>query len=339
MSASLKRALAALAADQRPTPDDLEGAVGAALDGEASDAQIGALLMGLRLEGLRGEEIAAAATALRARMLPIEAPADAIDVCGTGGDGHATLNISTAVALTLAGCGVTVAKHGNRAMSSRSGAADVLEALGVRLDAPRATLERALREAGIAFLFAQAHHPALKRLAPARRELGFRTVFNLLGPLASPAGVMRQLIGVFDARLIEPMAQAVQLLGDEAAWIVCGEGGLDEIALSGPTQVATVLPEGVRRFEVSPEDFGLPRRPLEALAGGDPTENAAALRRLLEGERGAYRDAVLLNAAAALIIAERVHTLAEGIALAETALDEGRAAGALQTLIEITNAA
>lgn len=339
MSAALQPALAALARAEPPAPDALEAAFGAILAGEASPAQIGALLMGLEQTGLTAATIAAGARALRAAMTPTPFDGPTIDVCGTGGDGAHTLNISTAVAFVLAGCGLTVAKHGNRAMSSKSGAADVLEALGVRLDIPPETEARALREAGVAFLFAQAHHPAMRHVAGPRRELGFRTVFNLLGPLSNPAGARRQLVGVFAPDKLDPMADALSALGAEAAWVVHGDGGLDEIALSGPSAVSA-LEGGVRRsFTIAPQDAGLDPAPLSAVAGGDAAFNAAALRALLAGAPGAYRDMVVLNAAAGLIVAERASSLREGAALAGASIAEGRAGAALDRLIAVTTGA
>lgn len=339
MSAALQPALAALARAETLAPDALEAAFDAILVGEASPAQIGALLMGLEQTGLTAATIAAGARALRAAMTPTPFDGQTIDVCGTGGDGAHTLNISTAVAFVLAGCGLTVAKHGNRAMSSKSGAADVLEALGVRLDIPPEAEARALREAGVAFLFAQAHHPAMRHVAGPRRELGFRTVFNLLGPLSNPAGAKRQLVGVFAPDKLDPMAEALAALGAEAGWVVHGDGGLDEIALSGPSAVCA-LAGGVRRsFTIAPQDAGLEPAPLSAVAGGDAAFNAAALRALLAGAPGAYRDMVVLNAAAGLIVAGRASSLREGAALAAASIAEGRAGAALDRLIAVTTGA
>lgn len=340
MSASedLSQTLKRLAGGARLTADESATAVGAMIAGEASPVQISSFLTALALRGPSIDEIAGGARALRAQMVRITAPKGAIDVVGTGGDGHGTLNVSTATALVLAGAGVPVAKHGNRAMSSRTGAADVLEALGVKLDLTPTSQETCLRDAGLCFLFAQLHHPALKHVGPIRRELGFRTIFNLLGPLANPAGVTRQLLGVYDAAWVEPVAQTLKTLGSEKAWVVHGSDGIDEIALSGPTKVAALENGAVRVFEVTPEEAGLTRAPLSALKGGEPPENAKAVRALLAGEQGPYRDVVLLNAAAALIVADKVQTLREGVSVAARAIDDGKAQAALEKLIRISQA-
>jgi anthranilate phosphoribosyltransferase len=296
----------------------------AMLDGAMADDAIAAYLIELAERGETAEEIAEAARAMRARMVRVKAPADAIDVCGTGGDGSHSLNISTAVAIVIAACEIPVAKHGNRAASSKAGAADTLEALGLNLDRAAETAEATLADLGIAFLFAQAHHPALGRIAPIRKSLGRRTIFNLVGPLANPAGVKRQLIGVPRAGLIETYTAALRLLGCERAMVVSGAEGLDEISISGPTHIRTIgfdLPNDV----ITPDDAGLPRHPAEAIKGGDATYNAAALRRLLMGESGAYRDAVLLNAGAALVVADHTTTIKDGIEEAAEAIDKGLA--------------
>ena len=296
----------------------------AMLDGDMADDAIAAFLVTLAERGETAEEIAEAAQAMRARMVRIAAPANAIDVCGTGGDGSHSLNISTAVAIVIAACEIPVAKHGNRAASSKAGAADTLEALGLNLDRAAHTAEATLADLGIAFLFAQAHHPALARIAPIRKNLGRRTIFNLLGPLANPAGVTRQLIGVPRPELIETYAAALRLLGCERAMVVSGAEGLDELSISGPTHIKTIgfaLPTDV----ITPEDAGLPRHPAEAIQGGDAASNAAALRRLLMGEAGAYRDAVLLNAGAALVVADHAATISEGVEEASEAIDKGLA--------------
>jgi anthranilate phosphoribosyltransferase len=302
------------------------------LDARASEEAIAAFLLGLSERGETGIEIAEAARALRDRLIPIDAPAGAIDVCGTGGDGHHTLNVSTAVSLVVAAAGVPVAKHGNRAASSKAGAADTLEALGLDMDRAGALAEATLRDLGIAFLFAANHHPAMKRITPIRRRIGRRTIFNLMGPLANPARVTRQLIGIARPDYATVYAAALEQLGTEAALVVSGEEGLDEVSGAGPTIAVTVgrldLPD-----HITPEDAGLPRHPILAIHGGDPAYNAAALRRLLAGERGAYRDAVLLNAAAALIVAGPAPTLAEGAALAAETLDSGAAATLLDAWI------
>ncbi|KTF68460.1 anthranilate phosphoribosyltransferase [Sphingomonas sp. HT-1] len=294
------------------------------LDGTAPEAAIEAFLIALSIRGETSIEIAEAARALRARLIPVTAPEGAIDVCGTGGDGHHTLNVSTAVSLVVAAAGVPVAKHGNRAASSKAGAADTLEALGLNLDRAAARAEQSLNEIGIAFLFAQHHHPSLARIAPIRRRIGRRTIFNLMGPLANPAHVRHQLIGIARPDYAPVYAEALEQLGVEAAAIVSGEDALDELSTETASVVVNVgraaLPS-----RITPEDAGLPRHPLAAIRGGDPEYNALALRRLLQGEPGAYRDAVLLNAAAALMVAGRADTLREGVEEAAEMLDNGLA--------------
>nr|WP_221234561.1 anthranilate phosphoribosyltransferase [Sphingomonas aerophila] len=294
------------------------------LDGRASEDAIASFLIGLAERGETSVEIAEAARALRDRLLPIDAPPGTVDVCGTGGDGHHTLNVSTAVSLVVAACGVPVAKHGNRAASSKAGAADTLEALGLDMERVGATAFDTLHELGIAFLFAANHHPAMKRITPIRRRIGRRTIFNLMGPLANPAGVTRQLIGIARPDYAPVFAAALEQLGTEAALVVSGEEGLDELSGAGPSVAVSVgaisLPG-----RIAPEDAGLPRSPVSAIRGGDPAHNAMALRLLLTGEQGPYRDAVLLNAAAALVVAGRVTALADGARQAAEALDCGQA--------------
>jgi anthranilate phosphoribosyltransferase len=294
------------------------------LDARASDEAIAGFLIGLSERGETAIEIAEAARAMRERLIPIDAPPGAIDVCGTGGDGHHTLNVSTAVSLVVAAAGVPVAKHGNRAASSKAGAADTLEALGLDMERAGALAEATLRDLGIAFLFAAHHHPAMKRITPIRRHIGRRTIFNLMGPLANPAHVTRQLIGIARPDYAPVYATALEQLGTEAALVVSGEEGLDEVSGAGPT-IAVAVGSIVVPGRIAPEDAGLPRHPIVAIHGGDPAYNAAALRRLLTGERSAYRDAVLVNAAAALIVAGRVDSLADGAALAAEMLDSGAA--------------
>ena len=300
-----------------------EAAFANMLDGRIGDDAIAAFLVALADRGETSIEIAAAARAMRARMIGIAAPAGAIDVCGTGGDGSHSLNVSTGVSLVVAACGVPVAKHGNRAASSKAGAADTLEALGLDLGRASAVAEASLAKLGIAFLFAQAHHPALARLAPIRRAIGRRTIFNLLGPLANPARVTRQLVGVARPELIGLYAEALGLLGTEAAMVVSGEEGMDELSVSGPTRIGLVAGGRVMETSITPEDAGLTRHPAEALRGGEPDYNASALRRLLQGEPGAYRDAVLLASAGALIVAGRVNEWRDGVEQAARAIDGG----------------
>lgn len=311
------------------TPLDAQeaaAAFAAILDGTVPDDAIGPFLLTLSDRGETADEIAAAAQEMRRRMIPVRAPAGAIDVCGTGGDGHHTLNVSTAVSLVVAACDVPVAKHGNRAASSKAGAADTLEALGLDLDRLADNAERSLADIGIGFLFAQKHHPALARIAPIRRALGKRTIFNLMGPLANPAGVDRQLVGIARPAYVPIYAEALSLLGTRRAMVVSGDEGLDELSLAGGNDVAEVTAGGIVAMRrVTPHDAGLPVHPVEAIRGGDPAYNAAALRRLLRGEHGPYRDAVLLNASAALIVAGEVDSLADGVEEAAEALDKGLA--------------
>ena len=332
---SLKPALARLASGATLTADESEDAFGIIMSGEATPAQIGALLMAMRLRGETVAEITGAVRAMRARMTAIEAPDGAIDVCGTGGDGVGTLNVSSAVTFVVAGCGVPVAKHGNRALSSRTGGADVLTALGVNVDAPMAALPSILAEAGCVFLFAPRHHPSMRHAAGPRVELGTRTIFNLLGPLANPARVRRQLTGVFSPDWTRPMAETLGALGHEAAWIVHGMG-LDELTIAGQNHVTALVGGSITSFVVEPEDAGLSRAPVAAIQGGDAGFNASALEALLQGAPGAYRDTVLLNAAAALIVAGRVGDLREGASLAAGSIKSGAAFAALQTLRRVS---
>lgn len=308
------------------------------MSGEATPSQMGGLLMALRVRGETVEEITGAVSAMRAKMLRVEAPLDAVDVVGTGGDGSGSVNVSTCASFIVAGAGVPVAKHGNRALSSKSGAADALAALGVKIDLTPAQVSHCIKEAGIGFMFAPAHHPAMKNVGPTRVELATRTIFNLLGPLSNPAGVRRQMIGVFSRQWVQPLAEVLRNLGAERVWVVHGSDGLDEITLSGPTAVAALENGNIRTFEVTPEDAGLARAPAEALKGGDAEANAAGLRAVLEGARNAYRDVALLNAAAALIVAGKATNLKEGVAIGANALDSGAALERLKKLIAISNA-
>ena len=300
-------------------------AFAAILDGTVSDADVAAFLVALSERGETATEIAAAAQAMRERMIPIDAPADAIDVCGTGGDGHHTLNVSTAVAIVVAACGVPVAKHGNRAASSKAGAADTLEALGLNLARAGERAEATLADLGICFLFAQAHHPALAHIAPIRRSIGRRTIFNLMGPLANPAKVRRQLIGIARPDYVPVYAEALQKLGTEHSMVVSGEEGLDELSLGGGNAVTEVEKSTLRSYIISAADAGLPSHPVEAIRGGDPQHNARELRKLLQGEPGPYRDAVLFNSAAALVLAGEVERLTDGVEEAAEAIDKGLA--------------
>ncbi|WP_374652682.1 anthranilate phosphoribosyltransferase [Dongia sp.] len=306
------------------------------MTGEATPAQIGAFLMALRVRGETVDEITGAVSVMREKMTRIQAPQGAIDVCGTGGDGAGTLNISTAVSFVCAACGVTVAKHGNKAASSKSGAADILTALGVNIDADMKVLEAALFDVGTSFLWAQKHHSAMRHVGPARVELGTRTIFNLMGPMSNPAGVKRQLIGVYARQWLKPMADALRSLGTEHAWLVHGSDGLDEITTTGPTQVVELRDGNLKEFEIAPEQFGLARSTAAELKGGDPGQNAEALRELFDGAVGPYRDIVRLNAAAALVVAGKAKDIPQGLALAAEALDSGGAREKLEALVAFT---
>ncbi len=337
MSEALKPLIAA-AAERPLTRAEAETAFAILFDGEATPAQMGGLLMALRTRGETVDEYAAAASAMRARCHRVHAPAGAIDIVGTGGDGKGTLNISTAAALVVAGAGVPVAKHGNRNLSSKSGAADALAELGVNVMVGPATVERALAEAGIGFMMAPMHHPAIRHVMSTRAELGTRTIFNILGPLTNPAGVLRQLSGAYALHLIRPMAETLRALGSEAAWVVHGGDGTDELSIAGESRVAGLAAGEIREFTLHPEDAGLPVHPFEAILGGSPGHNAAALRALLDGERGAYRDAVLLNAAAALVVAGCAADLTEGVERARESLESGRARETVARLARATQA-
>lgn len=329
----MKRAIAALGKGAEPDESALRDAFDALMEGEADPVEIGGFLLALSALGESPQALRVGAEAMRARMTKITAPDGAIDTCGTGGDARGTWNISTAAAIAAAGAGAVVAKHGNKAASSKSGSAEVLESLGVNLFASPAQIERALGEARVAFLFAQAHHGAVRHVGPARRTLGVRTIFNLLGPLSNPAGARRQLLGVFDRRWLVPMAEALRDLGAEAAMIVHGADGLDEITTTGVTHVAELKPGGaIETYEITPADAGLETAALDDLKGGEPEENAAAVRALLRGETGAYRDIVLFNAGAALTLAGLAEDFTDGARQAASAIDDGRAQSALERL-------
>jgi anthranilate phosphoribosyltransferase len=334
---NLKQLLGLAATGQTLTEQQAEAAFDIMMSGDATPAQMGGFLMALRVRGETVPEITGAARAMRAKMTTIEAPDGAIDVCGTGGDGTATYNLSTASQFVIAACGVPVAKHGNRALSSKAGAADVLAALGVNLDADMSLVQKVLNEAGTCFLMAPRHHSAMRHVGPTRVELGTRTIFNLLGPLSNPARVKRQLVGVFSADWVEPLAQVLKGLGHERAWVVHGADGMDELSTTGVSQVAELKDGEITTFEVTPEEFGLPRASLVDLKGGDGEENARALRALLGGEAGPFRDIVLLGSAAALTIAGKAADLKEGLVLAAEAIDSGGAAQVLERLVAITN--
>lgn len=336
--ADFKTLIAKVASGASLSREEARSAFDIMMTGEATPSQIGGFLMALRVRGETVEEIAGAVSSMRSRMLTVEAPMDAVDIVGTGGDASGSLNISTASAFVAAGAGLTIAKHGNRALSSKSGAADVLMALGVKIDIGPETIAACVREAGVGFMFAPVHHSAMKHVGPSRVELGTRTVFNILGPLSNPAGVRRQLVGVFAREWLLPVAETLAALGSETVWVVHGSDGLDEMTLSGPTYVAELRAGAVRSFDVQPDDAGLPHYAPEAVRGGSAEDNAQALRALLNGAAGAYRDTVLLNVAAALIIADRVPTLKDGVTLAADAIDSGRALAALDRLVALSNA-
>jgi anthranilate phosphoribosyltransferase len=319
--------------------DEMASALETMTSGAASPVQMAAFLMALRVRGETVDEITGACRLMRQRMLTVEAPPDAVDIVGTGGDGHGTYNVSTCAALVAAGAGVPVAKHGNRSVSSLSGASDVLATLGVKLDVPPIVISRAIAEAGVGFMWAPMHHPAMKHWAPVRAELGIRTIFNLLGPLSNPAGVRRHVVGVFDGRWVEPIAEVLRNLGSVHAWVVHGSDGLDELTTTGPTRVAELKDGVVSAFDVTPAEAGLPQATLAELKGGDPKVNAEAIRAVLGGEPGPFRDIVLMNAAVALIVGGKVAKLADGVVRARRAIDSGAAQLALDKLVAVTNEA
>ena len=333
----LKSIIAKVATGATLSRDEAASAFDSMMSGEATPSQMGGLLMALRVRGETVDEITGAVSAMRAKMLRVNAPAEAVDIVGTGGDGSGSVNVSTCASFIVAGTGVPVAKHGNRALSSRSGAADVLASLGVRIDLRPEQVGRCMKEAGIGFMFAPAHHPAMKNVGPTRVELATRTIFNLLGPLSNPAGVIRQMVGVFSRQWVQPLAQVLKNLGAESVWVVHGSDGLDEITLTGPTFVAALENGSIRTFEVTPEEGGLGRANGNSLKGGDSDANAVALRSVLDGKPGAYRDVALLNAAAALIVAGKARTLKEGVALGAKSLDSGAAAAKLKHLVAVSN--
>jgi len=332
-----KALLAKVATGTALTVDESAQAFDRMMSGEATPSQMGALLMALRVRGETVEEITGAVRTMRAKMLTVAAPPQAMDIVGTGGDASGSYNISTCAAFIVAGVGVPIAKHGNRALSSRCGAADVLGALGVRIDLTPDAIAGCIRDAGIGFMFAPNHHPAMKHVGPTRVEIGTRTIFNLLGPLSNPAGVKRQMVGVFSRQWVEPIAHVLRQLGSERAIVVHGSDGLDEITTAGPTSVASLEDGAVRTFELTPEAVGL--KPVQAMAlrGGSAEENAAALHGVLKGEHSPFRDVAVFNAAAALVVADRAKTFQEGIALAHKSIDGGEAERRLERLIAVSN--
>ncbi|GJD54398.1 anthranilate phosphoribosyltransferase [Methylobacterium dankookense] len=334
---SFKPHLAKVASGQALDRAEARAAFEDLLSGEVTPVQAGAFLVALKVRGESTEEIVGAVEAMRARMVRVEGGAEAVDVVGTGGDHSGSYNVSTLAAILTAACGVPVAKHGNRAATSRSGAADVLAALGVKLGLPPAALSRCLAEAGLCFMFAQAHHGAMRHVAAVRAELPVRTIFNLLGPLSNPAGVERQLFGVSQGSWAEPLTRVLAELGSRRVWTVHGSDGLDEITVTGPTAVVVLDAGRITQFTIDPREVGLPLRTLEELRGGDPEHNARALEAVLAGERNAYRDIAVLNAGAALVVAGAAGTLAEGVARAQDAIDSGAARATLARLVAVSN--
>ena len=333
----IKQALNKIADNRDLTGEEMRSVMRIIMAGEATQSQIGAFLMGMRIKGETVGEIAAAVSILREQMVPVVAPEDAIDIVGTGGDGVGSLNISTATAIVVAGAGVPVAKHGNKALSSRSGSSQALEALGVKLDLTPAEISKTIAAAGIGFMFAPNHHPAMRHVGPARAEMGVRTLFNLLGPQSNPAGVRRYLLGVYSEQWVEPVAAA--LLANRAikAWVVHSSEGLDELSTSGPNFVAQISGGDLRSFEVHPEKVGLKLTDPKDLLGGEPADNALAITALFDGATGAYRDTVLLNAGAALLVADKVQTIEDGIAMAADSIDAGKAKHTLSRLVAVSN--
>lgn len=336
--ADLRPALRKVAAGQTLAENEAAEAFATIMAGTATEAQIGALLMGMRARGETVEEIAGAARAMRARAVPVRAPDGAIDTCGTGGDAKGTHNISTCAAFVVAGAGVPVAKHGNRSISSRSGSADVLAALGVEIECGPEAIAHCIATCGVGFMFAPAHHAGMRHVAKVRTELGTRTIFNLLGPLANPAGTKYQVVGVFGEEWVEPIAHVLARLGAERAWVVHGSDGLDELTTTGISHVAVLDGGKVSTFRISPKNAGLPEAKPEDLIGGDAAENAAHIRAVLGGQPGALRNVVLLNAAAALLVAGKAKSLQDGVALAAQSIDSGKAMAALEALVKLSHA-
>ena len=334
---SMNSLLAKVADGASLDESEAESAFDIIMSGDATPSQIGAFLMALRVRGETVAEITGAVRIMRAKALKLEAPDGAMDIVGTGGDASGTFNISTGAAIVVAATGQPVAKHGNKALSSKSGTADVLASLGVNLEAPMDVIEKSMREAGIGFMLATRHHSAMRHVGPTRVEMGTRTIFNLLGPLSNPAGVKRQFTGVFAREWIEPMARVLGNLGCRRAWVVHGSDGLDELTTTGASFVAELRDGTVTTFEVSPEDAGLPKANAEDLKGGDPKFNAQAMKDILAGGTGPFRDVVLYNAAAALMVADKAETLPQGVALAAAAIDDGKAMDTLDKLVAVTN--
>lgn len=332
----MKPLLAKAATGAPLSPQEANNAFHVIMSGEATPAQIGGFLMALRVRGETVDEIAAGAKVMREKALHVSAPEDAIDTCGTGGDAKGTYNISTAASFVVAGCGVKIAKHGNRALSSKSGSAEVLQALGIKIDLAPSEITQCIEKAGIGFMMAPLYHSAMKHVGATRQELGTRTIFNLLGPLSNPAGTKRQLIGVFDRRWVRPLAEVLKTLGTEEAWVVHGSDGLDELTTTGVSYAAALKDGQIREFEVTPGDIGLKIAAPDDLVGGSPDENATALKAVLEGAPGPYRDIVVLNSAAALVVAGKTANLKDGAMLAAQSIDQGDALERLSRLIEVS---
>ena len=335
---SFKPLIAKVAAGVMLTRAEAAAAFDAMLSGDVTPSQMGGFLMALRVRGESVEEITGAVTAMRAKMLRVDAPKGAVDIVGTGGDGSGSYNVSTLAAIITAACGVPVAKHGNRAASSKSGTADALSALGVKIGIEPQAVSRCIAEAGIGFMMAPTHHAAMRHVGPTRVELGTRTIFNLLGPLSNPAGVKRQVLGVFSSAWLRPMAETLRNLGSERVWVCHGSDGLDEITTTGPTDIVELKDGDIRAFSISPEDVGLARSDPADLKGGDPLHNADALRAVLQGQRNAYRDIAVFNAGAALVVADHARDLADGVAKAAHALDSGAARETMDRLVTVSNA-
>lgn len=333
----LQTVIGLLAEGQDLTKDQARAAFDTIMSGDATPSQIGGFLMALRVKGETVDEIAGAVSIMREKMSPVDAPDDAMDIVGTGGDGVGTYNISTATSLVVAACGVPIAKHGNKALSSKSGSSEALMALGVNLDLDPIGIARCIKQAGIGFMFAPNHHSAMRFVGPSRVELATRTIFNLLGPQANPAGVKKYLLGVFAKEWIEPVAQSLLQNGATSAWVVHGSDGLDEITTTGPTFVSAIENGEIRNFTITPQDAGLPLSNPDDLLGGTPDVNAAAITDIFTGTKNAYRDIVLFNSAAALIVAGKVTTLKEGVAMASETIDTGRATAQLKNLVAVSN--
>jgi len=336
---AFKPLIAKVATGASLTRDEAVLAFDTMLSGEVTPAQMGGFLMALRVRGETVDELTGAVSAMRAKMLRVTPPIGAIDIVGTGGDGHGSYNVSTLASIIVAACGVPVAKHGNRAASSKSGSSDVLTALGVKIGLPAADVEACIAKANIGFMMAQTHHAAMRHVGPVRAELGTRTIFNLLGPLSNPAGVKRQLLGVFSASWLQPLAEVLRNLGSEKVWLVHGSDGLDELTTTGPTKIVALEHGHIRSFEITPEEVGLARATLNDLKGGDADHNAAALHSVLDGVKNAYRDIALLNAGASLVVADKAANVRDGITLAAKALDSGAAKATLATLVKVSNGA